>query len=148
MAVMRMWSWTWARARRTVRSPDGEQWSVHVARGNRWQGWARLNRLEDGVLRYVAMIEVVPLLIGMLANVGPALWRWTVHASSDRQDWLVAVRPADEFWGRATHNAILVEVFDGRPAAVARAEDLQRTIHQTGVPTYKATASDTTTQGS
>ena len=27
---MRMWSWTWARARRTVRSPDGEGRSVHV----------------------------------------------------------------------------------------------------------------------
>ena len=134
MAAMRQWSWSWARARRWVRSPDGADWHVHVARGNQWQGWTRLNRLEDDVLVPVGLVSVWPLLLAMLPNVAPALWRWATHVANRRTDWLVSVRPANEFWGRATYRAVLVEVVDGRQAAVARAEDLIGTIEKTGVP--------------
>lgn len=75
-----------------------------------------------------------PALLSDLANVGPALWRWVAHMASRRTDWLVAVRPGAPIWGRATYQAVLVEVTEGRQATVARAQELLGTISTTGVP--------------
>ena len=107
---------------------------MQVARGNQWQGWPRLNRLEENVLTPMVLLTIWPALLSDLANVGPALWRWATHVASRRTDWLAAVKPGNPVWGRATYQAVLVEVTEGRQAAVTRAEELLGIILATGVP--------------
>ena len=69
-----------------------------------------------------------------MANVGPALYRWSVHVASGRDDWLVGVRPAGTFWGRLTWGSVLLETLQGRPAAVERAEELVGLVEKDGPP--------------
>lgn len=132
MTTMAPRRWTWPT--RTARAPDGTLWSVHVARGDQWQGWSRLDRVRDEVLEPLAILSPLPALVGELVDAVPATVRWASHVAARRRDWLVTVRPAGGLPRRATAGAVLVELVDGRAAAAARAEELLATVRRTGPP--------------
>jgi hypothetical protein len=120
-----------ARSYRAVRAPDGSEWTVHVARGNQWQGWRRVNRVNDNPLTAIPVLDAVGLF-AYLVNVPPSLYRWVVHVMGRRTDWLVAVRPGGSIWGRLAYDWVLLEAVPGRPAAVARAEAVMQMIARDG----------------
>jgi hypothetical protein len=110
---------------RTVTDPDGAKWTVAVARGNQWPGWAWLNWLEGW--GWAGDAAPVALALGLLA-LPSVTARWLGYRLRRRTDWRVTVRRGEHTDEQATREAVINELHPSKEAAAERGEQLAALI--------------------
>jgi hypothetical protein len=106
-----------------VRAPDGELWTVAIARGNQWKSWGWTERVDalaqhDGSGTAIGLAFQAMLLPSGLV----AIYCFVAYHLARRRDWRVTVRNGIHSADRARRDAVYDEQCATKSAAAERAQ--------------------------
>ena len=108
-----------------VSGHDDRIWTIAVVRGNQWQSWdwmRRLDRVMDrdgsaGAITLIAMVLQLPA-------VAPVVVAWLGYRIRHRQDVRLTVREGTHSASDARRNAVVDDYYPSKGAALERVPDL------------------------